>query len=81
MQPNGTDILSSAIEQRVLELVDRERILTFTALATGLPDCRWINLLRALHHLEKQRVIRLMPLPWDYEISALTSASTAPGGG
>ncbi|MEQ1793079.1 MAG: hypothetical protein ABL970_02720 [Nitrospira sp.] len=81
MQPNGTDILSAAIEQRIRELVDRERILTFTALATKLPDCRWINLLRALNRLEKEHVIQVIPLPWDYQICALTSASTAPGGG
>ena len=56
------------------DIVFRERTLTFTALAARLHDCRWINLLRALHRLEKQRVIRLVPLPWDYQISGMPSA-------
>lgn len=81
MQPSGADYLSAAIELRIRELVNRERMLTFTVLTTKLPDCRWINLLRALNRLEKQRVIRMIPLPWDYQIFASTSAGSAPGGG
>ncbi len=68
MQLNSTDQLSATIELRVRELVDRERTLTFTTLATALSDCRWISLLRALNRLEQQQVIRLTPLPWDYQI-------------
>jgi hypothetical protein len=79
MQQNGTDHLSAAIEIRIRELVTRERMLTFTVLATKLPDCRWINLLRALNRLEKQQVIQMIPLPWDYQICASTGASPAPG--
>jgi hypothetical protein len=59
----------AAIVKRIRELVDLEGMLTFTTLSTRLPDCRWITLFRALNHLEKQRVIRLIPIPWDYEIS------------
>jgi hypothetical protein len=81
MQPSGADYLSAAIEHRIRTLVNQERILTFTVLATKLPDCRWINLLRALNRLEKEHVIQMIPLPWDYQISALTSAKTAPGRG
>ncbi len=80
MQPSGADYLSAAIELRIRKLVDQERILTFTALATKLPDCRWINLLRALNRLEKQHVIQMIPLPWDYQICASASTSPAPGG-
>lgn len=72
MQPNGTDVSSATIEIRVRELVTRKRTLTAT-----LSDCRWISLFRALNHLEKQRVIRLTPLPWDYQICLATG--TAPG--
>jgi hypothetical protein len=81
MQPSGADFLSTAIELRIRALVNQERTLTFTVLATKLPDCRWINLLRALNRLEKEHVIQMIPLPWDYQICALTSARTAPGGG
>lgn len=79
MQRQGADISSAAIERRVRELVVRERTLTFTALTTTLSDCRWISLFRALNHLEKQRVIRLIPLPWDYQIYLATGAAPAPG--
>lgn len=72
MHLNSTDQLSATIELRVRELVDRERTLTFTTLATALSDCRWISLLRALNRLEQQQVIRLVPLPWDYQICART---------
>lgn len=80
MQPSGADFLSAAIELRIRELVNQEHMLTFTVLATKLPDCRWINLLRALNRLEKQHVIQMIPLPWDYQICAPTSASPASGG-
>ena len=63
----------AAIEKKIRELVDLERVLTFTALTTRLPDCRWIILFRALNHLEKQRAIRLIPIPWDYQICAASS--------
>lgn len=72
MQLNRADLLSAAIESRVRELVDRERTLTFTTLAAALSDCRWISLLRALNRLEQQQVIRLTPLPWDYQICVRT---------
>lgn len=72
MQQNGADHLSAAIESRIRELVIREQTLTFTGLATALSDCRWISLLRALNHLEQQQVIRLTPLPWDYQICVRT---------
>lgn len=78
MQPKGADMLSTAIEIRVRELVARERTLTFTTLTTTLSDCRWISLFRALNHLEKQRVIRLIPLPWDYQICLATGTAPAP---
>jgi len=68
MQRHGIDTSPATIESRVRELVDRERTLTFTTLATALSDCRWISLLRALNRLEQQQVIRLTPLPWDYQI-------------
>lgn len=80
MQLNGIDVSSAAIELRVRELIGRERTLTFTALTTALSDCRWISLFRALNRLEKQHVIQMTPLPWDYQICASTSASSAPGG-
>lgn len=77
MQPNGAEVSSATIELRVRELVAQKRTLTFSALTATLSDCRWISLFRALNHLEKQRVIRLTPLPWDYEICLATG--TAPG--
>lgn len=49
MQRHSVDTTPAMIESRVRELVDRERTLTFTTLATILSDCRWINLLRALN--------------------------------
>jgi len=72
MQRHSADHSSAAIESRVRELVYRERTITFTTLATTLSDCRWISLLRALNHLEQQQVIRLTPLPWDYQICVKT---------
>lgn len=72
MQRHSVDVSPATIESRIRELVDRERTLTFTTLATALSDCRWISLLRALNHLEQQQVIRLTPLPWDYQICART---------
>lgn len=77
MLPDGSKFPSSAIESRIQELVDRDRALTFTALAAALHDCRWITLFRALNHLEKQHVIRLIPLPWDYQIRRATNATQA----
>ncbi|MFO0707469.1 MAG: hypothetical protein U0412_11515 [Nitrospira sp.] len=71
----GNDLYAAALDRRVQDVVFRERTLTFTALAARLHDCRWINLLRALHRLEKQHVIRLVPLPWDYQISGMPSAA------
>ena len=65
------------MEKRIRELIDRERTLTFTTLAAMLSDCRWISILRALNHLEQQQVIRLTPLPWDYEICVMTSVPPA----
>ena len=79
MQRHSVDVSPAAIVTRVRELVDRERALTFTTLTTILSDCRWISLLRALNHLEQQQVIRLTPLPWDYEICLMTNAPPAPG--
>lgn len=77
MQQQGTDIIAAAIETRVRELVAREHALTFTALTARLSDCRWISLFRALHHLEAQRVIRLTPLPKDYQICLVTGSAPA----
>lgn len=77
MSLNSPARAPAAIEKRIRELVDRERTLTFTALAAMLPDCRWISLLRALNHLEQQQVIRLTPLPWDYEIRVMTNVPPA----
>jgi hypothetical protein len=79
MQRHSVDVSPAAIVTRVRELLDRERTLTFTALATILSDCRWISLLRALNHLEQQQVVRLTPLPWDYEICVMTNTPPAPG--
>ena len=75
MTPDRTDFSSSAIESRIRELVERNRILIFTALAATLHDCRWINLFRALNYLEKQQVVRLIPLPWDYQICRVPNAT------
>lgn len=72
MQRHGIDTSPATIESRVRELVVRERTLTFTTLATALSDCRGISLLRALNRLEQQQVIRLPPLPWDYQICVRT---------
>lgn len=74
MSLNSAAQSAATIEHRIHELVDLEGALTFTALATRLPDCRWIILFKALYHLEKQHVIRLVPVPWDYEISAFRRA-------
>jgi CRP-like cAMP-binding protein len=79
MQRHSVDVSPAAIESRVRELVGRERRLTFTTLAAMLSDCRWISLLRALNRLEQQQVVRLTPLPWDYEICVATNAPPAPG--
>lgn len=79
MLRHSVDVSHTAIESRVRELVDRERTLTFTALAATLSDCRWISLLRALNHLEQQEIVRLTLLPWDYEIRVMTSVTPAPG--
>lgn len=68
MSLNSFSPSPAAIEHRIRELVDLEGVLTFTTLSTRFPDCRWITLFRALNHLEKQHVIRLIPIPWDYEI-------------
>lgn len=78
MQRHSVDVSPATIESRVRELVDRERTLTFTALAATLSDCRWISLLRALNRLEQQQIVRLTPLPWDYEICVTTNAPPDP---
>lgn len=78
MQRHRVDTTPATIESRVRELVDRERMLTFSTLATLLSDCRWINLLRALNHLEQQHVISMTPLPWDYEIRLATNPPPFP---
>lgn len=70
MPLRGADYSSTAIVHRIREVVSRERTLTFTTLTTTLPDCQWINLLRALNHLKEQHEIRLIPLPRDYQISS-----------
>ncbi|SPP66072.1 hypothetical protein [Nitrospira lenta] len=80
MQRHRLDGPPAAIVTRVRELVGRERTLTFTALTARLSDCRWINLLRALNHLEQQHVIKLTPLPWDYEIRLMTNGPSATKG-
>jgi len=69
---------ATAIELRVCELIEQERTLTFTALATTLADCSWISLLRTLNHLKKQHVIRLIPTPWAYQICGTTGMTLAP---
>lgn len=79
MSLNPSPLSPAAIEQRIRELVDLEGELTFTALTTKLPDCRWISLFRALSQLEKQRVIRTIPIPFDYQICRASSASSGPG--
>lgn len=76
MQQSDTDSSNAAIEQKVRELVSRERILTFTTLTTKLPGYTWIKLLKAVNHLEKQHVIRLTPLPWDHQILLTPNTST-----
>lgn len=78
MALHGAGYSATAIEHRIREIVTRERTLTFTTLTTTLPDCRWINLLRALNNLEKQRLIQLIPLPWDYQISVTTGMPPGP---
>lgn len=75
---SSVDTSPAKVESRVRELIDRERTLTFTTLAAMLSDCRWISLLRALNRLEQQHVIRMTPLPWDYEIRVATSGPLAP---
>jgi len=74
MSLNPPPFSFATIEHRIRELVDLEGVLTFTALTTQLPSSQWITLFRALNHLEKQQVIRLIPLPWDYQICAATRA-------
>ena len=79
MHKPSADRSPITIESRIRELIDLERTLTFTTLTTKLSDCRWISLLRALNHLEQQHIVRLTPLPWDYEICGATTPQPAQG--
>lgn len=58
------------IERTVHRLISDKGTITFTSLASMLPAYRWITLFKALNSLERQQVVKLRPLPWDYEISA-----------
>ena len=75
----GPTLYATTLDRQVQDIVLRERTLTFTALAARLHDCRWIHLFQALHRLEKQRAIRLVPLPRDYEIRDRPSAEPSWG--
>lgn len=59
-----------ALENRLYGLICANGKISFTSLANLLPEHRWISLFKALHSLERQQVVILTPLPWDYEISA-----------
>lgn len=72
MRPFPADHAPSALEQQIVELLAHEPSLTFTSLAKTLSGHRWINLLKALSQLEQLHIIRLTPLPWDYEIRLLS---------
>jgi hypothetical protein len=73
MTPVPPLLSPATVEHRIREMVDLEGVLTVTALSARLPSCRWITLFRALNQLEKQHAIRLIPIPWDYQICAPTS--------
>ena len=78
MRSHGASVVTAQIEQTLCGLIGREGTVTFTALATMCPQYRWGSLFKALHSLEKQRMVKLTPLPWDYEISAVRRAALEP---
>jgi hypothetical protein len=71
MGSDGTSLPTGQLEQVLCGLIRQEGTVTFSSLANMCPEYRWISLFKALHNLEKQRFVRLTPLPWDYAISAL----------
>ncbi len=66
------------IERIVHSLISDKGTITFTTLAGMLPAYRWISLFKALNNLERQQVVRLRPLPWDYEISVCPGEPSEP---
>ena len=45
--------------------------MTFMSLANTFPEYTWISLFKALNNLERQQLVKLTPVPWDYEIAVL----------
>lgn len=49
--------------------------MTFMSLANTFPEYTWISLFKALNNLERQRLVKLTPVPWDYEITVLAESA------
>ncbi|MBI3357861.1 MAG: hypothetical protein HY038_14030 [Nitrospirae bacterium] len=61
--------LTREIECTLYDFIRYQGTMTFGSLANLLPQHRWVSLFKALYNLERQQVVTLTPLPWDYEIS------------
>lgn len=78
MSSRSTSAATEQLEQILCGLIHREGTLTFSSLASMCPQYRWVSLFKALHNLEKQRIVTLTPLPWDYAISSLRQPGFKP---
>ncbi|HLZ32401.1 MAG TPA: hypothetical protein VKP13_00190 [Nitrospira sp.] len=78
MGSHSTSATTEQLEQILCGLIRREGTVTFSSLANMCPQYRWVSLFKALHNLEKQRIVTLTPLPWDYAISALGQPALKP---
>ena len=63
-------VISQDIKHAVHHLVLQRRRVTFTILSHAFPQYTWQTLFQVLHYLQKEGLVVLLPLSWDYEIRA-----------
>ena len=69
MRTHHAPASTEQIEQTIVKVVRQEGTITFSSLADICTEYRWVALFKALHNLEKHRLVTLTPLPWDYQIT------------
>ncbi|MEP6958505.1 MAG: hypothetical protein ABI980_07220 [Nitrospirota bacterium] len=68
MAGHVTPVKPQDIEHAVHHLVLQRRRITFTVLSQAFPQYTWQTLFQVLHYLQKNDLVILRPLLWDYEI-------------
>lgn len=79
MQLHQGYVPAAKIEGEIQALLCGTNRMTFMSLANAFPEYTWISLFKALNNLERQQVIKLIPVPWDYEIAILHQPTTGRG--